>query len=236
MALTEKLTAVADAIRDKTGKTEEMTLDQMAKEIAGIETESGGITIDDIASKLITGDIILTTERIERYAFAYHRYITSVSAANAKAVENNAFNGCQGVEEVYLPKVETVGQSAFYACDALKELALPSVWRLDYGSLAAGNTTVLEKIDIGPGVSKTSGNAFGGCKVLTTLILRRTEGIVALSNVNDFTKTPFASDGTGGTVYVPSALIETYKTATNWSTLYAAGTCNFVAIEGSEYE
>lgn len=236
MSVNEKMTAIADAIRDKTGKTDTLTLDQMATEIAGIETGGGGITVDDIASKLITGDIILTTEKIERYAFAYHRYITSVSAANAKTVENNAFNGCQGMKEFYLPKVETVGQSAFYACDALKELTLPSVWRLDYGSLAAGNATVLEKIDIGPGVSKTSGNAFGGCKALTILILRRTEGIVALNNVNDFNRTPFASGGTGGTVYVPSALIETYKTATNWSTLFAAGTCKFVAIEGSEYE
>lgn len=41
MALTEKLTAIADAIRGKTGKTEEMTLDQMATEIAGI-TGGGG--------------------------------------------------------------------------------------------------------------------------------------------------------------------------------------------------
>ena len=36
MALTNKLTAIADAIRGKTGKPEEMTLDQMPLEIAGI--------------------------------------------------------------------------------------------------------------------------------------------------------------------------------------------------------
>lgn len=41
MALTEKLTAIADAIRGKTGKAEEMTLEQMAAEIAGI-TAGGG--------------------------------------------------------------------------------------------------------------------------------------------------------------------------------------------------
>ena len=39
MALTEKLTAIADAIRGKTGKTDGLTLDQMATEIEGI---SGG--------------------------------------------------------------------------------------------------------------------------------------------------------------------------------------------------
>ena len=38
MALTEKLTNIADAIRGKTGGTEEMTLDQMALVISGIAT------------------------------------------------------------------------------------------------------------------------------------------------------------------------------------------------------
>jgi hypothetical protein len=38
MALTDKLTAIADAIRGKTGKTDALTLDQMATEIVGIQT------------------------------------------------------------------------------------------------------------------------------------------------------------------------------------------------------
>ena len=40
--LVTKLTAIADAIRGKTGKTEGLTLDQMATEIAGIEAGGGG--------------------------------------------------------------------------------------------------------------------------------------------------------------------------------------------------
>ena len=46
MALTDKLTAIADAIRAKTGKTGGMTLDQMVAEIAGIET--GGVSGEEI--------------------------------------------------------------------------------------------------------------------------------------------------------------------------------------------
>lgn len=37
-------------------------------------------------------------------------------------------------------------------------------------------------------------------------------------------------------VYVPSAFIESYKTATNWKTLYDVDTVEFLAIEGSDYE
>ena len=42
MALTDKLSAIADTIRGKTGGTEELTLDQMVDAIAGIESGGGG--------------------------------------------------------------------------------------------------------------------------------------------------------------------------------------------------
>ena len=50
MALTDKLTAIANAIRSKTGKTEAMTLDEMVTEILNITTgsvPSDTITLDD---------------------------------------------------------------------------------------------------------------------------------------------------------------------------------------------
>ena len=49
----EKMTAVADAIRGKTGGTESLTLDEMAVEIAGIST---GIKTDDATA--VAGDIL----------------------------------------------------------------------------------------------------------------------------------------------------------------------------------
>lgn len=50
MALTDKLTAIANAIRSKTGKTEPMTLDEMVTEILNITTgsvPSDTITLSD---------------------------------------------------------------------------------------------------------------------------------------------------------------------------------------------
>ena len=41
MALTDKLTAIADAIRGRTGKSDGLTLEQMAAEIAGIQARIG---------------------------------------------------------------------------------------------------------------------------------------------------------------------------------------------------
>lgn len=45
MALTDKLTAIADAIRDKTGGTEKLTLDQMPTEIENI---GGGYVLESV--------------------------------------------------------------------------------------------------------------------------------------------------------------------------------------------
>ena len=62
MALTDKLTAIADAIRGKTGGTEEMTLDQMATEINGIEAGGGDGRVETCA---VT---IESSASIQRYA------------------------------------------------------------------------------------------------------------------------------------------------------------------------
>lgn len=50
MALTDKLNAIGDAIRNKTGKTDKMTLDQMPNEIASISC--GGATVIPIIESL----------------------------------------------------------------------------------------------------------------------------------------------------------------------------------------
>ena len=67
--------------------------------------------------------------------------------------------------------------------------------------------------------------AFHKCLAMSALILRNTDGICSLIKANAFDSTPITS-GTGY-IYVPSALIEQYKAATNWST-YAS---QFRALE-----
>ncbi len=77
--------------------------------------------------------------------------------------------------------------------------------------------------------------AFSGNSSMQTLILRKTTA-VSLGATTAFDNTPAKAGGTGMNVYVPSALISTYQTASNWSTIYARNTMTFVAIEGSYYE
>jgi hypothetical protein len=91
------------------------------------------------------------------------------------------------------------------------------------------NCTALETADL-PNVTVSGTNGFSDCKALKTVMLRSTT-MCSLQNVGVFNNTPFATNGTGGRCLVPRSLIESYQTATNWSTLYAAGTCTFLALE-----
>ena len=62
MALTEKLSAIGQAIRDMTGKTEMLTLDAMPGEIRGIETGSGGSDSSDGVWYVADGSFTPTTQ------------------------------------------------------------------------------------------------------------------------------------------------------------------------------
>ena len=91
-------------------------------------------------------------------------------------------------------RVDTIGKYAFYGCSNLT--------RLDFGA-----------------VTSVGEYAFANCTGLTALILRNTSGVCTLANKNAFQGSSIAS-GTGY-IYVPSALVNSYKSATNWSN-YAA--------------
>lgn len=68
MALKEKISAVADAIRTKTGKSEKLTLDQMPAEIVGIQTGGGSVKeydVDDVTFYDYDGTIVYSCSMAE---------------------------------------------------------------------------------------------------------------------------------------------------------------------------
>ena len=100
----------------------------------------------------------------------------------------------------------------------------------------------MKYVDVGKGFTgnkQIQVSAFANCSTLDTLVIRGGDNgsrMMTLANLNAFANTPFASAGTGGTLYVPSALVSTYQSATNWSTLLGYANNNIQAIEGSIYE
>ena len=87
--------------------------------------------------------------------------------------------------------------------------------------------TALAIVDV-PKVTYIGQGTLGRCTSLLSVVLRNVEAVCTLDSlswVNTFRDTPIAS-GTGY-IYVPRALVDSYKAATNWST-YAA---QFRALE-----
>lgn len=265
-AVTTNLTAdkIVSGVTVKIGSASD---DDCVASVTG--TASSGYDIDEIAAG-ISGDIVITSSTMHKYAFT-DTDITSVTADNvvnfgsgnavgmflgctemtsihmanltATPSSNEFCSGCTKLTTVYMPKITDLGNMMFKGCTALVRVALPSAWGSYQSFTGCSN---LEVVDYGAQSTSRSGinvSNFYNCKKLKTLILRGESYLHNLSNINAFNGSPFASGGSGGTIYIPKSLYDQlgtgtndYKAATNWSTIDGYGTITWAAIEGSQYE
>lgn len=239
------LTSIANAIRTKGGTSAQMAFP--AGFISSIQNIPGGAGTDYLAID------------ISNTPFTYENE-TVVS------IRGNAFRGSP-ITRATFPNVTTIGSDAF------RDSSLLGVYAADFPSLSIvagfgngirnfgfacfpqakgiGQTAMngsreLNIIDIGsPSIEPTNigGSAFLNDLSLKTLVLRYAT-IISLAALTTFNGTPFASGGTGGTIYIPKVLYDhlgdgtalDYKAATNWSTYDSYGTITWAQIEGSIYE
>lgn len=152
-----------------------------------------------------------------------------------------AFHRCSSIESISCNgALVSIGNFAFQRCTKLSQIRFPNsranIVTNTFGSTTASNACkALEFADVGSPTS-IAANAFANCYKLQTLVLRK-DSVCTLANVSAFLKTPLRGySGLTGTVYVPSNLIASYQTASNWNTLYNDGTVTFVPLEGSAYE
>lgn len=62
-------------------------------------------------------------------------------------------------------------------------------------------------------------SCFSNCSALRKLILPQTDKVATLESSTAFKDTFLDKDGVTNGIYVPSALLNEYRTATNWVTL-----------------
>ena len=190
-----------------------------------VVTALGGDT-GEVVTSFLTGTITSidsSATKLIAYACRGQTSLKSVNLPNATSCETSVFHSCTALTSINMPKLKSTGTYNFSTCSALTEVTLPAATSL--ANYCFQSCSKLVKADF-PVVSSIGAQVFSACKALTTLILRRTAGVVSLSNTSSFTNTPIAS-GTGY-IYVPSALMDSYKSASNWSTYAAA---QFRAIE-----
>lgn len=107
-------------------------------------------------------------------------------------------------------RVTTVGAYAFQNCSGLTSVSFPNVTSIgDYAFNAAHK---LAKADL-PKVTSIGQHGFSAANALEALILRNTEKVCSLgSDAVSYTKISSGS----GYIYVPAALVDSYKAAANW--------------------
>ena len=209
--MNDELSAINTELTDK-GSTQADDFSEVAEKISDIQT---GVTP--------TGQIAITqngTYNITDFSSA------SVAVPNDDSELVGVLEGT--IETIKNVHITTLRQTAFQNISTIKKIEFPNLTTLP--QYAFYNCTRLEFADVGKSeVIKTS--TFSYCSRLTTVIIRRST-LCELQQIMAFNQTPFRN-GTGGTVYVPQALVSSYQNATNWSALEST---TFLPIEGSEYE
>ena len=132
-------------------------------------------------------------------------------------VGSYAFSRCYSLKSLSLPNVTSIGaQICSYTptsrivLDSLKQVPNDGLHRGDYN-------TGLTYVDL-PVAEKLGNQALRYNRTLTTLILRN-NAVCELYHTNAFAGTAIMDSV--GYIYVPRALIEDYKVATNWTTFAA---------------
>ena len=182
------------------------------------------------------------------------------TAARTSSVGQGVFRNCTALSSVYLPELYQYGNGGyqFYGCTSLETINLPKCvtgtnmfqgctklktgvfrWRGTSNSNMNSNgfsgCTKLESLDLSH-IARVYTNEFLNTTKMNKLIIRNDDVVPTLSNINAFGGSPFASGKAGGTLYVPSHMISSYQSASNWVTILGYANNNITAIEGTIYE
>lgn len=135
---------------------------------------------------------------------------------NAGRLDNTFYN-CTNLQTVNLPNLTnaTLGNGAFENCVSLQtiELKISNV----YGGDIFRNCTSLTQVKAP--LASINSSCFSNCSALRKLILPQTDKITVLESSTAFKDTFLDKDGVTNGIYVPSALLNEYRKATNWVTL-----------------
>ena len=163
--------------------------DKMTDITAGALTSVGEYAFSRCASLVTSLDLSNTTS-IGRYAFSYTK-IPTIIAKEATTVGDYVCSCNTAVTELVIPKSNSIP-----ICSGCSSLV-----KADFGAMSAASIP---------------SNLFTNCTSLATLIIRRVGRVINGRSSMFPSGCPIAT-GTGY-IYVPSALVGSYKTANYWST------------------
>ena len=225
-------TAITDAFRNKLGSTEMIKAGDIPSALNSFQKY-----VD-----LLSGDITSVRDEnatsVRDSCFSYCKKLQEVYLPNVTSIGASSFRGCEmlskiniqnvetlgnytlygsNITELYLPKAITINTSACSFISQLKKVTLGNVKTIDKGAFSRNINCEEIDISLNENVNSIGENAFSNNGKLSKLTIRGA-ALIELKNTNALAGTPIAN-GTGK-IYVDPSMVETYKTATNWS-LYA---------------
>ena len=148
---------------------------------------------------------------VGEYAFNGCTSLTSADLQNVTNLGEYAFYGCSNLTTVNIPALTGVEGYTFYNCSSITSVKLPMVENIKFN--AFDNCKNIASVDL-PVATSIGSYGFQYCSKLTTLILRN-EDVVCTLGTNTLSNTPISSGS--GYIYVPSTLLDAYKTSSDWS-------------------
>jgi hypothetical protein len=135
--------------------------------------------------------------------------ITSVDFPNLKTINTSCFANAKNLTNVNIPNATSIFNSAFQGCSGLKTMYLPKVVRLYPGVFS--NSNYLELVYTRD-LKNLDAQTFSNCSRLKTLIID-SNTVPVLQNSNAFYNV------TSVVIYVKDGMIDSFKSASNWSGL-----------------
>ena len=175
-------------------------------------TSTGGNTFNYCCS-LASVSIPSTVTTISN-SFSSCYSLASVSIpSGVTTINGSAFQTCYALASASIPSgVTSIGTNTFTTCQTLTSVTIPSGVTSISNSLLSGCISLASSVTIPSGVTSIGIYAFSNCCGVTEYHFESTTP-PTLANVNAFNNIP--SDCI---IYVPSAKLNDYKTAENWST------------------
>jgi len=181
--------------------------------LKSVNLPNANITSDNVFSYChnIENIKIPKTTTINNSLFDYCYKLNSLDISNANRLNSsNIFRYCYSLNDIDLSNITYVANNAL-VYTGFGTIILPNCTSL---STYVGQGKRTSTIDLSKNIT-INGNKFNGANSLVHLILR-SDTLCSLSATSAFTSTPIASGL--GWIYVPSDLVDSYKTASNWST------------------
>ena len=208
------LTDVAAAIKAKKGDSTPIPAADFDTEIANLPSGDDSMLISLIDRTATSFEIPEGTTSIGYYAFANCSSLASIIIPDGVTlIGEGAFALCTSLTSITIPdSVTSIGDSAFYGCTSLTSVIIGN-GVTSIGDSAFYGCTGLTSITIPSSVTSIEYYAFRGCTNLTEIDFSTHNAVPTLADTSAFSNTSSSL-----VIKVPSALLDEWKAATNWST------------------